>query len=118
MCNFCSTPLTYAMLWNDIYNAGNSVAHQRSWITVQQRRLDASCAQYRSRFVQLLSIAMRTQTIFEQADPEFVMHVECERRNMRKLRLCTARRVTRRMLKHAYRPGGNMYRRTMERCIT
>lgn len=103
---------TYA----DIYNSAFTARDRQEWFDDQLTRLRTGhCIRCEGRVLRYVSTAFHTQTIFETlrgskaASRELTLSSE----NASAVRLMRTRRLARRMLQHAYRPGGRMFRSTM-----
>lgn len=113
MCKMCQKLVRYA----DVYNDAFASPDKGVWITRMLGEIEKACLFMQVRYMHYVCTAVRTQGIFEgfKTKNEIYMRTlnqAIERVN--KVKQFRTRRLARRMLRHTYRPGGNMFRRLVK----
>jgi hypothetical protein len=111
MCQMCDTHLTYGQLYNIVYNDGE----QRDACLRELLSLcKGGCLRLQKRMVRNLHKMIDTQSILQNVESGIITSVGRERMVVHKIVAMRTRRLSRSMLRHAYRPTGRMFVRTME----
>ena len=110
MCQLCNTHLTYAQLYNIVYTDRQRDACVRNLLSLYK----GGCLRLQKRMARNLHNMIDTQTILQDIDPRIITSVVREKVVVHKVIAMRTRRLSRTMLKYAYRPNGRMFKKTLE----
>lgn len=111
MCQLCDTHLTYAQLYNIVYNERQGCdACLRNLLSLYK----AGCLRLQKRMARNLHNMIDTQSILQNIDPRIITSVVREKVVVHKVIAMRTRRLSRTMLRYSYRPNGRMFKKTLE----
>ena len=112
MCGGCAKPISYGKLYQAAFVALDRDQWLRDFLKLSARD---KCMVHHVRAIRYLRTAIVTQSIFSKIDPALSHAVHRLAEAADAFRMHRTRRLSRRMLSHAYRPGGRMHRLLLKR---
>ncbi len=110
MCKLCETPLRYGTLYDSAFISKN----KNEWLRQFSYDMSKGCLAYQCRAAKYIDVAMNTQAIFSRVDVGIARRIQTKATRTLTVKQMRMRRLARRMLSHAYRPGGRMYHSTLQ----
>lgn len=113
MCSGGHLNLSYATMYNEAYNSEN----KKDWLSKELKQIseNGACLKCRNKHIKYMNIAFSSQSIFEDARDDTTLKNMLRRTTQYEKSVLRHRlkRMSRIMLRHAYRPHGISFYRSM-----
>lgn len=110
MCKKFPSYLSYQKIYDDAYFQTD----RETWVHDMIQKSRQCCFRHRYRMLNILHLAVHSQSIFTRLDGNVKKKVSCEWTLANKQKKLPLKRIQKNVLHHIYRPNGPMFKKSVD----